>query len=290
MSSDGWNRPKPRFSHRREPLTLTPHSATAREQHDPQRVERHRGARDRLRRNVGDDPHQEQREGEARHLAPHAREALVRGREQRDEADARRSSTRPPAGSCRRGATGIPTRGPESVPSVALVFRFGDRNGRRRSRLFARRPGHSRTPAAQSAPPPAHRSRRSRPARRARCAACRPAHTRYTTRGRAAARRPGSPCTSRPSANRAARCPVLPALTYADLTKAAALVPSLLTPTSAFLITARCSGFTCNVVAGCAATAAALRRRGCGSTARGAADTKRRRSRSSRSRARAGSA
>ena len=28
MSSDGWNRPKPRFSQRREPLTVTPQSAT----------------------------------------------------------------------------------------------------------------------------------------------------------------------------------------------------------------------------------------------------------------------
>ena len=59
------------------------------EQHDAERVERHRGARDRLRRNVGDDPHQHQREREARHLAPHAREALVGRREQRDEPHAR---------------------------------------------------------------------------------------------------------------------------------------------------------------------------------------------------------
>jgi hypothetical protein len=58
------------------------------EQRDAQHIERHRDAGDRLRRDVGDEPHEHQRKSEARRLAGDARDALIGRREERDQPDA----------------------------------------------------------------------------------------------------------------------------------------------------------------------------------------------------------
>ena len=189
ISSDGWKRPKPRLSQRREPLTVTPPHRDGREQHDGKRVERHRRARDRLRRNVRDDPHQRHREREAHRLAPHPRDALVGCREERDEPDAGNRERHAQKEAVDPPREDFPHLRQEDVPSIALVFAFGYGDGLRRSGLSHAGDDSNRAPAARWARPPARRSRHFRPAPRARFSAIRQAHTRCTTRGRAGARR-----------------------------------------------------------------------------------------------------
>ena len=64
MSSDGWKRATPRLSQRRDPLTTTPNSATPISISTRGDIERHRDARERLRRDVRGNPHQHHREAQ----------------------------------------------------------------------------------------------------------------------------------------------------------------------------------------------------------------------------------
>ena len=182
-SSEGWMRVMPRLSQRREPLTTMPNIATATSSTTADDVERHGGARERLRRDVGDDPHERPARPRGSRAAcarastlwsaaensvtrptttitivmPNRNLSIGRATNSQTRADELHQSLRDQSGS---------RRSPGSVGATRAVAGPGS---------AARRAGSSRAPGARSAPPPARRSRRSRPARRARCAACPPA-------------------------------------------------------------------------------------------------------------------
>ena len=243
----------PRLSQRREPLTTTPNSATPTSSTTASDVERHRGARERLRRDVRDDPHQRPARSRGSRAACVTRvDALVGGGEQRDEPDADDRDRAARTGSGRSGASSeFPRRGPSDAPIaigivlVTLVLRL--RAAARRSPApgsACRRAGSSRAPCARSAPPPARRSRRSRPAPRARSAACRRARRRRTTRGRAGARRSCVATYFSPLSENTCAVPVLPPRTYLRAGERARARAFLVHADQRVLDDARCSGFT----------------------------------------------
>ena len=129
----------------------------------------------------------------------------------RDHARPRRSPAPRPSGSCRPGAQSVARACramPRASPSVGLVFRLAGRFGPdaagSSARLLAEQVVVEHDPA-RSAPPPARRIHRFRPAPPARSWVCRPARRPRTTHDRASARR-RAPSSARPSANRPARC------------------------------------------------------------------------------------